>query len=388
MQLEGTEAPTALTPNSAGDGGTLTPANNTTRSNVVILDKVHIYGDVGPATKTPTSSPANETQNSAPQTSVDTKQSNPESISPVTQTQRSEATVPSTQDTSGNSGSISSSTTQNNRGNGISPQVLTSTPTHSFNLFDSSVAGTPRREQLNSSFRQENITSYSQETRIISYPAYGKPPTFPTDEDNDPKAFGVRTMWTTIPSLAPAKHEATKNKKGTKKDKKKTEKPFTVIPYSLPSPKPIPKDEEETAKEEAEKVMKKLDSFNGHNLGKPIPLTPEELKAIMLYEYLLLRKRNTLFVFRANADGYFFIDLSREYYLTKQIGDVPPGIYGSSDINYYYLGLVSATDNRTEFGDSAVIGGYNMAQGLPGFFTGNIDSIVHNFNQADIGPSF
>jgi hypothetical protein len=148
----------------------------------------------------------------------------------------------------------------------------------------------------------------------------------------------------------------------------------------------LPESEEEEAAESMRKVNKKFSDFERDNPGKPIPLSRDDLETVLLFDYLNLLKK--LAVNRINADGYFFLDPARQYMMPNQIGDVPPGIYNSSDINYVYQGLVSAMDGRTNFGDSAIIGGYNAAQGLPGFFTGDVDSIEHNFNQMEIGPAF
>src|SRR5262245_52309287 len=128
MQLEGTETPTALTPNTSGDGGTAPPADNTTRSNVIVFEEVHVYGDLGSTIKTTSSLPSKETQNATPQMAVDSKQTTPENISPATQTQRSEATAPAIQETSGNSSSTSFSISQNTRGTSDAPQVQTFAP--------------------------------------------------------------------------------------------------------------------------------------------------------------------------------------------------------------------------------------------------------------------
>ena len=389
MQIEGTETPTALTPNSTGDSNTKAASSEhiidtTPGNNQVDFPAVLVQGfSPSQSESNSTNQPTNDTANTAKPTPLDTKQVAPENSSPATQTQRSETTSPNTQDTSGHSSSSSSPTTQNNRGNSVAPQVQTNTPSPTFTSFDSSSAGAPK-STLTSTIQSNQPEGQNQKTQSeranYESPDWFSDPFSPHNPALKNYQFNDETPLT-LPT-------ATKVKK--KKPKKKGEaKKRTPLVIDIPSKqKSIPKEDEETAKEEAEKVMMKLNDFNRHNLGKPIPLSPEDLEAIMLYEFLLLRKKNTLLVFRANTDGYFFIDLSREYMITKQIGDIPPGIYGSSDINYYYQGLVSATDGRTSFGDSEVIGGYNVAQGLPGFFTGNIDSIEHNFNQAEIGPAF
>ncbi|MBI1307440.1 MAG: hypothetical protein GC181_12635 [Bacteroidetes bacterium] len=315
---------------------------------------------------------------------IDVNQDSADKTSSLTQTQRSEST------SSGTNNSIINADlniSQDRRGNNIAPYVEPDLPGIRFTPFDKALEGAPKKYFYQGETPSESKPVH-QENRVVYYPAYGEPRIFPDDDSTKPNAFGVRTMSSTLtPKYKPKKKKRVKKKPN---DSVVIFEEFHIwVDNSKKEEEPVDqKTVEEYISTEAGKVMHKLNLYNGKNLGKPIPLTPRELTLIMLDELIELRKRNPVMIFRGNSDGYFFRDTSREYYLTKQMGDVPPGIYNSSDINYYFLGLVSSLDYRSEIGDKIITKAYNYAEMSPGLFSGNIDSMVHNYHQTQIGPAF
>lgn len=387
MQIEGTETPTALSPITAGDGGKSTPADNTTQSNVVVFEEVHVYGDAGSDTKTPVTSPANETQSVAPQASVDTKQATPESISPVTQTQRSEATVPTTQDTSGNSGSSSSFTTQNSRGNSTVSQVQAATSVPNFTPFDSSLAGAPKREQVSSSTQADRSVLPSPDW--LSDPFTPHNPAlqdFPFDRPASQKQ-GTATV-----AKPKRKRKKDSGKKATEEPKQPDEFKLIIDGKEIPlqdfGKPPENETEEQKAKREYDEVLAYINKYTLKNPGRPIPLTKDQIIRIIKYDIIRLQREeipadyvlsDSIFWNLGNPGINGGLD-HYKYLIKDEIGGNAPGVYGGNEINYIFQGITTAFNGGESESNALRIGIYNFFKGiLPG--VEHDPEIIQNFGR-------
>mgnify|MGYP001558371697 CR=1 FL=1 len=127
-----------------------------------------------------------------------------ETIVPASQSERVISTSPANtagsnaprENTEGNQSDRANTTTPRTETKENSPQA--------FIPFDSRLASAPKRNILpGTASNIETETPKTPDDRVLSYPAYGEPPRFPTQDDFDPNAYGVRTMRQTIPIQKP-----------------------------------------------------------------------------------------------------------------------------------------------------------------------------------------
>jgi hypothetical protein len=184
----------------------------------------------------------NETASVAKPTLPNMQHATTESSTPVTQHQRSEKISPYAQDKLDKSDSISSSISQNNRGNSIAPQVQTSFPTNSDSPFENSPTGLQKTEDLANTIQNETSASSAQETRWMIYPAYGQPSPFSLNDYDNPNLFGVRSMVATKLPETKVSNLKKKKKKNAKKPKPQDLAP--IVPEQKQDDKTYPTAEE------------------------------------------------------------------------------------------------------------------------------------------------
>jgi len=380
MQIEGTETPTALTPNTTGDSTTSPQADNSTVSRDITFEPVLITGTTsGESTtnSTPVSLINNGEANSA-------GTSNPTVINiqepfevnvPISQSSRSETTSPNGQDTPGNSSGSNSSTSQNNRGNSASPQVQTATSVPSFTPFDSSLAGAPK-SSLTSATQSNQPEGQNQKTQS-ERANYDRP-----DWLNDPFSPHNPALknfqFNNKPPHTPTTATKVKKKKG--ESRKKTDQgPVNVdglqimidgklVPLQDFGKPPENETEEERAKREHDEVVQKIEVFHKLNPKSPIPLTEEDLLKILKYVTYEFKKNpqsnqlaDSLFVNRLCDQGPDGGNLPYNYDILDNVGGNAPGEYDGGTINYILQGIVSAHNKESIETLEAKILAYNNA---------------------------
>jgi hypothetical protein len=122
----------------------------------------------------------------------------------------------------------------------------------------------------------------------------------------------------------------------------------------------------------------------------PVLLSRDDLEAILIGDAERLKSTpDDRLPDRINADGWFFnSNTPNTYYeIVEPIGEVQPGIYSGSDINYAFQGLLSGRQN-SRLGESALISGFNIAQAAGAAVSGNSTAAEHNLRQVEIGKQF